>query len=71
MTDGFVLADGVDRCPTCGRFVEIGEGYGDVEPGGVRGCDYLASFCNYACAASNLCAHGVRGDDLQCAECPS
>ena len=67
----FVLEDGVDRCPTCGRFVLIEDAYGDVEPGKVRGIDYLASFCNEACAASNECAHGVRGDDLLCSECPS
>ena len=39
-----------ERCPTCGRFVGIDEGYGDVEPGGARGHDYLATYCNEGCA---------------------
>ena len=40
-----------DRCPTCGKFVEVNpDGFWDVEPGGLRDHDYLVAYCSEACA---------------------
>ena len=38
------------RCPTCGRFVNVDEGFYDVEPGGHRGHDYCEVYCDAECA---------------------
>ena len=40
-----------DRCPTCGKFVEVNpDGFWDVLPGQRRGHDYLVAYCDEACA---------------------
>jgi hypothetical protein len=44
------LPDALERCPTCGRFVEAGEGYSDLPPGGVQSIDYLVGYCTEFCA---------------------
>lgn len=41
-----------DRCPTCGKFLELDpDGFYDTEPGGRDGFDYLVPYCNADCAA--------------------
>ncbi len=57
-TEQFELPEGVYRCPACGRFVDDENGWGDVEPGGVRGVDYLAAYCGPQCSGKVKCAHG-------------
>lgn len=52
-----------DRCPGCGRFVSIEDGFLDVAPGGVRGSDYCATYCDRACTALVRCFHGHRLTD--------
>jgi len=51
MSRRWEIAESVDRCPTCGRFVEIDEGYCDLPPGGRQGYEHFASYCDEACAA--------------------
>jgi len=67
---GWTIAEDLDRCPTCGRFVTGENCYSDVEPGGERGADPIVPFCNEACAAPNECRHGVRADAPDCNQCP-
>ncbi len=45
------MPDDLERCPTCGKFVSKFEGFCDVTPGGRRGSDYCAGYCNELCAA--------------------
>jgi len=52
------MPDGEDRCPGCGRFVAIEDGFLDVEPGGVRGEGDPAYYCGPDCTGRVRCAHG-------------
>lgn len=54
------LPEFVEKCPTCGRFVSHEDGYGDVEPTGCRGYDYLAVYCDRACADKMYETHHER-----------
>lgn len=54
----FELPDGVSRCPGCGRFVSIEDGFLDVAPGGSRGTGESAMYCNESCTAKVRCRHG-------------
>lgn len=62
------------RCPACGRFISIDEGYGDVEPGGLREHDPITAYCSEACAdrkspkAREVCA-ACGGARHGCAAC--
>lgn len=69
MADRWTLPDGMERCPTCGRFVTTDDGYGDIAPGGIRGVSYLSVYCDATCAADVRCAHG-KGPREECGECP-
>ncbi len=46
----FEFEEDVGRCPTCGRFLRCSEGFMDVGPGGRRGSDENAFYCNEDCA---------------------
>ena len=48
--DEWTIPDALERCPTCGRFLEAGEGYSDLPPGGVQDRDFLVGYCDAACA---------------------
>lgn len=45
------IPEDLERCPTCGKFVSGSEGFTDVEPGGTRGSDLCAAYCDARCAA--------------------
>lgn len=49
-SNAWEMPDATDRCPTCGRFVSLEDGYGDVEPGGCRGVDCVVPYCGEECA---------------------
>lgn len=49
MTD-WRIPEGLHRCPTCGKFIALDEGYGDQPPGGVEGLAMLAVYCDSDCA---------------------
>lgn len=38
------------KCPACGRFVAVEDGYYDLPPGGLQGFDLLETYCDEACA---------------------
>lgn len=67
------LSEDLHRCPTCGRFVSGWDGFTDVEPGGQRGHDFCAVYCNAGCAAGMdppaLCENHGKPHcvDLSCA----
>ena len=48
MTTEIELHD--QRCPTCGRYVSLDDGYGDLPPGGIYDASYIVAYCNETCA---------------------
>lgn len=60
------LPDGVGRCPTCGRFVSHDDAYGDVEPGGRRGFDYIVPYCTEECAKFKWPPARCENHGLEC-----
>ena len=58
MTERYELPDELERCPNCGRFVSVWEGYTDVVPGGTRAIDYCAVYCDEKCAAEAFVKFG-------------
>ena len=39
-----------EKCPTCGKFVSLEDGYGDLPPGGVQNVHTLVRYCNERCS---------------------
>lgn len=54
----------LDRCPTCGRFVEREpDGYFDLPSGGHYAYDYIVAYCNEACAKAKPEPATYEGDE--------
>lgn len=63
----WTMPESEDRCPGCGRFVSIEDGFVDVEPGGCRGSDYCAAYCGPDCAdRAYVEAHTHLGRECVC-----